>query len=374
MRGRYTIPYRQDMQLLRTTSSKTFAVLTTVLAIALPFLLSSNVRLPLNFPSAEWLTAINFALIAVIGAAAFNLLLGYAHQISVAHAAFLMLGTTASAVFGTLWGWPFFVVLLVSGLLGAIVGIIVGLPALRLRGLYLLIATLGVHFIALFAYQSFTTSFFGFDAITFQPPSLTSWIDWLPFFGSGGRGGFVISGDFRWYWVLLPISAGSVLFMSNIVRTREGRALMAVRDHDVSAALIGINVTRSKLLVFAVSSAFVAMSGALGSYFIGARSGESFPFEVVLNYSIMAIVGGFTTMQGAVLGAFFFYLTPVLLKWAFVQMPGLRSIGFLRTYAEQTNLALFGILVIVILVVRPSGLTGMWQSTKNYFAQWPYSS
>jgi branched-chain amino acid transport system permease protein len=374
MSGRYTTNYRQDMRLLRTLPQRWIAILLTIFAIALPFILELDFSPPFGLPWSAWSTTINLALIAVIGAAAFNLLLGYTHQISVAHAAFLILGTITAGWLGSLWGWPFLVVLLVAAVFGAVVGVIVGLPALRLRGLYLLIATFGVHYFALLAYRKFQIGFFGFSAMRFDPPALPSILNRLAFIDPDEEGQFRITGNFRWYWVLLPITALSVLFMINVLRTREGRAFRAIAQHDVSAALIGINVTKSKLLSFAVSSAFVSMSGALSAYYIGARGEDSFPFSVVLNYAIMIIVGGFSTMQGAVLGAFFFYLAPVLFAWARDELPLISSIDFLRRYEAETDLAIFGALIIIVLVLRPTGLAGMWQGVKRYFAQWPYSA
>ena len=146
MSGRYATDYRQDMKLLRTGPQKALAVVITLFAIALPFLLASDFRPPMNFPWSAWGSTVNLALVATIGAVAFNLLLGYTHQISVAHAAFLMLGTMVGAYLGTLVGMGFFLVLIAAAISGALVGAIVALPALRFRGLYLLVATFGVHF------------------------------------------------------------------------------------------------------------------------------------------------------------------------------------------------------------------------------------
>jgi branched-chain amino acid transport system permease protein len=372
--GRYTTDYRQDMRLLRTPSQRVWAVLIALAAIVLPFALSTSFSPPMNFPWRAWFATVNIALIATIGAVAFNLLLGYTHQISVAHAAFLMLGTMTGAWLGTINGVGFFAVLVAALVAGLVVGVIVGLPALRFRGLYLLIATLGVHFVFFLFYKLFQTHFFGFNAMRFEAPEVPSWLHWLPFISPGADGRFLIAGDFRWYWVLLPITVASVLFMANLIRTRTGRAFMAIAEHDVSASLIGIDVTRTKLLSFAVSSAFVSMSGALGAYYIGARGEDSFPFTVVLFYAIMVIVGGFASTQGAVFGAFFFYLTPVFFDWARAEVPVIRSIGLLQQYRSETNLAIFGVLIIIVLVLRPSGLAGIWQAIKGYFARWPYTT
>jgi branched-chain amino acid transport system permease protein len=374
MSGRYTTDYRQDMRLLRTRPQKVMAIAITILALVLPFILMADIAPPLNFPWRAWSSTLNLALIAVIGAVAFNLLLGYTHQISVAHAAFLMLGTMVGGYLGAVNGISFFVVLVVATAAGALVGIIVGLPALRFRGLYLLIATFGVHFVFVLIFKKFQVAFFGFSAITFPRPEIPVWLHWLPFITPDDNGQFLIRGDFRWYWVILPLTVASVLFMTNVIRTRTGRAFMAIKEHDISASLIGINVTRTKLTSFAVSSAFVSMAGAMGSYYIGARGEDSFPFLVVLNFAIMVIVGGFSSTQGAIFGTFFFYTVPVLFDWLRAEAPVIRSITFLQQYKNETNLMVFGILIVVVLVLRPTGLQGMWQSMKGYFSRWPYST
>ncbi len=373
MSGRYTTQYRQEMRLLRTPSQRVMAVILTIVAIALPFVLGLDWNPPLGFPWAAWRPAVNFALVATIGAAAFNLLLGYTHQVSVAHAAFLMLGTVVGAALGTLWHVNFLVVMVAATIAGALIGILVGLPALRFRGLYLLIATFGVHFFFLLGYRKFQTALFGFSPVTFPDPQLPSWLHGLSFINPGANGVWGFDSDFRWYWILLPLTVVSVLFMSNVIRMREGRSFMAIKEHDISASLIGINVTRAKLKAFAVSSAFVSLSGALGAYYIGARDVDSFGFHVVLNYSIMIIVGGFSTFQGAIMGAFFFYLAPVLFDWIREDTPGIRDVDFLQNYANELNLAIFGVLIIMVLITRPTGLAGIWQSIKGYWSAWPYS-
>lgn len=374
MSGRYTTDYRDEMKLLRTRSQRWWAVISAVFLLVLPFLLAADVSPPFNFPWSAWFSTINLALVASIGAVAFNLLLGYTHQISVAHAAFLMLGTVVGAWLGSMLGVHLVVVLVAAAVFGAVVGIIVGLPALRFRGLYLLVATFGVHFIFLLGYKKFQVRYFGFNAIRFDAPTVPEWLHWLPFITPDADGQFLIVGDFRWYWVLLPVTALSILFMVNIVRTRTGRSFMAIKEHDISASLIGIDVTRAKLASFAVSSAFVALSGALGSYYIGARGEDSFPFEVVLNFAIMVIVGGFASTQGAIFGAFFFYFVPVFFDWLRAEAPVLQDIAFLQQYKNETNLMVFGLLIVLVLVRWPSGLHGMWDSVKAYFSRWPYSA
>ena len=373
MSGKYRTAYKQDMALVKTAPQRWVAGAVALIAVAAPFIFEIDWTPPLGFPWATWFTAINLSLVAIVGAAAFNLLLGYTHQVSVAHAAFLMLGTMTAAYFGSVMGLSVWVVIPISMVAGAVVGAIVGLPALRFRGLYLLIATFGVHFFAFLAFKKFNVRYFGFVPMRFDPPTIPSWLHWLPFVNPDDNGEFLIKGNFRFYWLLLIAASLSILFMVNIIRSREGRAFMAVAEHDVSAALIGINVTKTKLLAFAVSSAFVSLTGVLGSYYVRARGEDSFPFSVVLFYAIMIIVGGLGSMKGAVLGSLFFYMAPVFFDWARADFPIIKDIQFLQDFQNETNLAIFGILIIVVLVLRPSGIAGIWTSIRDYAAKWPFS-
>jgi branched-chain amino acid transport system permease protein len=364
--------YRNDFRIFPSTSQRWLAVFVIAIAIATPFLLSAELTPPLGLPWKGWAPAINFALIGAIGAAAFNLLLGYTHQISMAHVALLIVGALVGAQLGAIWHANFLLVLLVATIAGALIGALVALPALRLKGLYLLVATLGVHYIALLVYSRFLVDNFGFTSIAYPEPVLPSFLARFPFYTVRNDKPFEISGNFRWYWVLLAATVGSLLFMANIVRSRIGRSFRAVGEYDVAAALIGINVTRTKLIAFSVSSAFVAFSGALGAYYVGTRGESSFDLTLVLFYAIMIVIGGFSSLQGAVFGAFFYYLAPVLLGWLREKAPGIKSVDFIQRYGPQTDLGLFGVLIILVLVLRPKGLVGLWQDIKRYFRSWPY--
>lgn len=356
--------HRDDMRMWKTPSERSWAAVTVFALLAVPFVLSADFDPPMEFPWATWFTIINTILIFALGAAAFNLLVGYTGQISLAHVAFLVLGTIAGAVVGLQWDGGFWLAVPAAALSGAVVGVIVGLPALRLRGLYLLLATLGVHFVMLLAWREYLQRNFGFVGIAFDDPTIPSWLHWLPFIDPDENGEFIIRGNFRWYWVLMPITVATLLFLVNIIRTREGRAFAAVRQRDVSAALLGVNVARSKLYAFAVSSAVVAMSGALGSYFLGARGEDSFDIQLVLDYAIIIVVGGFSSIQGAVFGSVFFWALPEWFKWAREEVPLISDIEFLSDHASEIDLAIKGLLVVIVLVFKPEGLTGVWKDAK----------
>ena len=146
-----------------------------------------------------------------------------------------------------------------------------------------------------------------------------------------------------------------------------GRSFAAVRERDASAALLGINVARTKLVAFAVSSAVVSVAGALSSYFLGARGEDSFPIQITLNYAIMIVVGGFSSIQGAIFGALFFVAMPELTSWACGELPILRDSDFLQKNAGAIDLLIFGALVVLVLVNKPDGIAGIWRDVKGWF-------
>ena len=171
----------------------------------------------------------------------------------------------------------------------------------------------------------------------------------------------------------MPIAVLSLLFLANVIRTSEGRAFAAVKARDNASSLVGVNPVRTKLVVFMLSSAFVTMSGAMQSWYLGARDESSFPFQVTLNYAIMIVLGGFSSILGAILGALFFFGAPEWIDWIRNEVPGLRSIEFLSTFKAEINLGVFGMLIVIVLVRSPEGLSGLWRRVKNYFVKWPYS-
>jgi branched-chain amino acid transport system permease protein len=374
MSGKYITHYRQDLRLFNTTPRKVVLAVGALIIIALPFIFEMEVTPPLDFPWRAWFKSINFAMAWAIGAAAFNLLLGYTGQISIAHVAFLILGALTGAIFGEAasgMGWSFFIVVPLSAVFGAIVGVIVGLPALRVRGLYLFMSTLAVHFAAIVIFKNYQVANVGFTGIRYEPPSIPSWLHWLPFINPDEDGEFLIKGDFRWYWLMLAITIITLLFMVNVLRSGEGRAFVAIRDNDVAASLLGVNVARTKLLAFAVSSAMVSVSGVVLSYFARARSDESWSIELILDVSVIAVVGGFSTILGGLLGALFFFLAPVGFNWL-RGLPFLENIEFIQSNGAAIDLSFFGLAIVVVLVFKPAGLAGFWEDIKRYFKIWPY--
>jgi branched-chain amino acid transport system permease protein len=335
------------------TALTAVAVLLTVFWV--PAVLESSAPLGVG------LDDVNFALIAVVGAVSLNLLAGYGGLLSMGHAAFLALGAFGGGAIGIKLGAPFWVTVLASGALGAAVGALVGLPALRLRGLYLLLSTLALHFIGLYLFLRYQLDAFGPAGMVFEAPSL---------------GPVTFDNDRNWYLLALAAAVGSVLIVQNLIRTREGRALIAVRDSDVAAGAAGINVGAVKLKAFALSSAVVAASGTLYAYYLGVGAHGTYTLAMVEGFYAMVIIGGMGSLGGPVVGALLYSCAPAVLSNISDNVdPSTPVLGsFLAEHSDQVAQLLFGVLIIVILVVRPAGLTSMWKSVKESVTRWPYST
>jgi len=327
----------------------------TVVLLCLPLALQQGSVLGLG------LSQVNLALVAVMAAVALNLLVGYTGLISLGHAAFFAVGAMAAGILGTQLGLPFPLVLVAGALTGAVVGTLVGLPSLRLRGLFLMLATLALHFIALFIFTRYMLANFGPSGVFYAAPSI---------------GGFEVGSDERWYFLLLVFAAGAVVLARNLVRSRHGRALVAVRDHDIAAASLGINVTRTRLVAFAVSSSLVTVAGVLYAYYLGLMTNETFTLPFVVGYFAMIIIGGMSSIGGAVVGAIAWQFLPQVVETVSIELSGTSPAlsDAVAKYQGQIVSITLGILIVLVLRYRPGGLIGLWTGARNAVRNWPYSN
>ena len=305
-----------------------------------------------------WLGIANSILIAVIGAVGLNILVGFTGQISLGQGGFLAVGAYSSAILSTRAGLPVPVAVIIAVLLTAVIGALFGLPALRLKGLYLAIATLASQEIIMFVVRrwGFLTEDKGY--IEVPRLNLFGWqIERETF-------------EVQWYWLLLPITILSVMAARNLFRTALGRSFMAVRDQDIAAEAIGVNLTRAKVTAFAVSSGFVGLSGALSAYYTETVTWERFTLDVSVLYLAMIIVGGLGSIAGSVYGAIFMMLLPALLTE--VGQAAGNSIPFLNDQLPAIKNAIFGIAIITFLLIEPRGLDRIWSRMKDYVRFWPF--
>lgn len=363
--GQFVVSYRDDHKLIRTNFVRFWWIVLTLGLLYLPFVFQSRSIFGVSLTNTQMLgmslTQINFALIAVLGALGLNLLIGYTGQISLGNAAFYAIGAIGAGVTGVQWGWPLPLVLLSAGLLGAVCGFIIGIPALRLRGLYLLIATLGLHFIANFAFLQYQNRYFGAVGVSFDDPSMF---------------GFVLDSHLRWYFVLVVIVVAALIGSKNLLRSREGRAFVSVRDQDIAAASTGINVAATRLRSFAFSSFLVSVAGALFVMYLSNAQQEIFSVLLAIQFIAMIIIGGLGSLTGSIFGALLWTLLPqVIDTTARAVGPSVPVIGgLLTTHSAQLNNIILGLIIMLILIVKPDGLNGMWKSVQRAFRQWPYTT
>lgn len=292
------------------------------------------------------LTQINLMLIAMLGALSLNFLTGCAGLISIGHAAFYATGAMTAAIFGTQFGWPFPVVLVCAAIMGALVGVLAGLPSLRVRGLYFVLSTLAVHYVVVFVYQEYQFAFFGVVGVPFAQPAV---------------GPVALSSPIRWYFFLLPVVVLVYWGLRNVLSTREGRALMAMRDHELAATAMGADVRILRLKAFALSSAIAAMAGALYAYLLTNATSETFGIGFAIQFIAMIIIGGLGSLSGSLLGAAVWLLLPTII--AGMASLASDSTGFVRVvlvdHRPQLVQMIFGLLVILLLIFAPGGMADL---------------
>lgn len=334
--------YIADAALFDSHTQKVWLVLGFALLLLFPFMASDY-----------WLYLACLVSINVASASGLNILTGYTGLVSLGQAAFMGLGAYTVAVLEVRVGSPFLLNLLAGGFVAMLGGLIVGIPSLRVKGLYLAIATIAASFIAhfLFANSAFTG---GTGGLTVPPAQL---------FGT------LLDTSFRLYWVIVPATVLMLLGASNLFRTRVGRAFIAIRDRDISAEVLGIPLLRYKLLSFGLSSFYAGVAGGLWAYFFRVVTPESFPLSMSIFFLAAIIVGGMGTILGPILGAVFMTMVPELLKLAVDLLPGGSE---LTVFLSPVRTVLFGLLIIGFLVFEPHGLAEVWRRIRRFFHLWPF--
>jgi len=347
--GQFKATYAEDSQIFPIRQDKIgFWLLMLVFGAAVPLLANEY-----------WLKAILIpVLIFSLAAIGLNILTGYAGQLSLGSAAFMAVGAFAAYNFILrIEGMPFLVALVLAGLTAALVGILFGLPSLRIKGFYLAVATRAAQFFIVWALVKF------------------------PWFSNNSSSGVVTAQDVTIlgytfatpeakYVLTFLIVAFMALLAKNMVRSSTGRAWMAVRDMDVAAQVIGFRLMRTKLLAFAVSSFYCGVAGALYAYtYIGTVEPEAFNLDLSFKILFMIIIGGVGSIMGSFLGAAFIVLLPIFLD-NFVPMIFGQSLG--AGFVSNFQLIVFGGLIIFFLIVEPHGLARLWQIAKEKLRLWPF--
>lgn len=359
-----TLDYAQDLRLFRGPWRKLGLVLLVVLYLWIPSYFSLYV-----------LGVLTLCGVYAIGTIGLNILTGYAGQVSLGHAFFFGAGAYVAAYLGANRQWPLLGYLLAAVVIGFVVGAIIGPFALRLRGNYLVIVTLGLVFLGEHLWKNWESVTGGGSGASVKAAStnIGSWN-----FKDLNVAGVGYQKEQSMFWLVWAIVAIVAILAKNLVRSRAGRAMQAVRDRDLSAEIIGVNLARYKVGAFAWSSALAALSGALFAVVTERVEVGIFNLFLSITFVAMVIIGGVGTIFGSVLGAllvfggqqFISQNSSLFLFDPLIQSSptdnGLFSIG-------EFNNILFGLFIVLFLLFEPRGLAALWLRAKTWFQTWPFS-
>jgi branched-chain amino acid transport system permease protein len=350
--GQFKSSYAEDQQIFPIRQDRIGVALLLVVAFVVVPLVGNQ----------YWLGAILTPfLIFALAALGLNILTGYAGQLSLGTAAFMAVGAFMAYNFVLRMPWlgviPSFIL---AGLCAALVGIVFGLPSLRIKGFYLAVATLACQFFVLWVIQrwGWITNYSASGVITAQT------ITFL---------GYPIVTPQAKYLFTLGIVVVMALLAKNLMRSETGRAFMAVRDMDVAASVIGIPMMKTKLLAFAISSFYCGVAGALYTYtYLGTVEPEAFTLDLSFRVLFMIIIGGVGSILGSFLGAAFITLFPIMLNVASGWLSHGLGVEIPHALISNLELIIFGGLIIFFLIVEPNGLARLWQIAKEKLRLWPF--
>lgn len=344
--GQFKSTYRADSQIFPLRQDRIgIAAMLTVAFLLVPFIASQYIFSAILIPF----------LIYALAALGLNILTGYAGQLSLGSAAFMAVGAFASYNFMLrISGMPVLLAFALGGLCAALVGVVFGLPSLRIRGFYLAAATLATQFFVVWCLTKvpWFTNHSSSGVITAQPITIL---------------GFDFDTPVRKYLLTLSIVSVMALLAKNMARTNVGRSWMAVRDMDVAAEVIGFRPMRTKLVAFAVSSFYCGVAGALYAFaYLGTVEPEAYNLDLSFRILFMIIIGGMGSILGSFLGAAFIILLPILLNVI------AHGMSLPTSVASSLELMVFGALIIFFLIVEPHGLARLWQIAKEKLRLWPF--
>jgi branched-chain amino acid transport system permease protein len=406
--------YEQEAQIFPTWIQKILVAAFVLMLFLMPFDLPVINQIPfVRFLGDEtWLRIVSRVLVLAIAALGLNLLSGVAGQVSLGHAFFMGVGACAAAYLGgeansQVWGHglPIWIWLPGAGVTAAMVGVIVSPIAVRLRGLYLAIVTLGLVFVGIhFGNMSWGRKIAGPPSLgrEFQGLDIRLWKEDEPIVNVSDDGHwlwFDVTENQKRYFFLLVLAILFTVVAKNIVRTRTGRALQAIRDRDIAAEVMGVPEFRYKVIAFAVSSFFAGVAGALLASLSGQLLSDAFNLFFSVLFIAIILIGGAGTTSGALLGTFFVVMIPrfvdEMTRWLDEAESGLSGrlsdlvltsggddFGFVANGIESQgwplsvfdwNVVLFGVLIITFLIFEPLGLFGIWVRFRNYWKRWPFS-
>jgi branched-chain amino acid transport system permease protein len=342
--------YHEDERIFRTRFMRTWFVILLILVTLM------------NFGSMAGIGAneyhyfiMNLILINLIAAIGLQLLVGFTGLLSLGHAAFMGVGAYTSALLVTNWGCPFILSILGAGLVAAFLGIIVGFPSLRIKGFYLMVATLAFQFVIDYVIIHWEGVTRGIRGIELPAPHVF---------------GISLEKNQAFFILLFILTIFLMWGAKNITRTKIGRAFIAIRDNDVSAEIIGIPIFPYKLLSFSISAFYAGIAGALFAGLLRTAIPEDYTFLHSIIFLAMVLVGGLGRLVGTVLGVIFITLVPVLLDLIVSYIANVYDPNFTILLGPLKEF-IFGGLIILFIIVEPEGLVGMWIRIRDYFKIWP---
>jgi len=287
--------------------------------------------------------------IAIIACHGLNLLTGFTGQISLGHAAFMGVGAYTSSILVS-HGVPFSVSLACAGAMAALIGMIFGIPSLRLRGLYLAMATIAAQFIIEFTIRRWDKLTGGVEGMYVEPGTL---------------GPFHFDDRIHLYYLTFVLALAVTIAAKNIIRSRSGRAFVAIRDRYLAAEVIGVNLFKYRLMSFAVSSFFAGIAGALMAQYLEVITHESFTILQSVDYLAMCIVGGLGHIMGGFFGVGFWFILERILE--------ILNTTLNSAYPDHVTWFVFGLVIILFLIFEPDGLAARWRTIRAYWKLWPFS-
>ena len=337
--------YDTDMAIVRTKTH--WVVLIAFLIILF--------TMPLYFGN-YWLGVFNLIGITLIAATGLNILVGYCGQLSIGHAGFIAVGAYTAAILTNRFELPFLVGLISAGITSGLIGLIFGIPSVRVKGFYLAITTIAAQFIIIWVINHWGLTG-GFVGITAPYASI---------------GGLVFRSESSQYYLIIGIAVLCIFFAKNLARTKVGRAFIAIRDNDLAAEVMGVNLLYYKLLAFFIGCFFAGIAGALYAHWIGSLNADHFSFTESILYVGMIIIGGLGTTIGPILGVVFIRVLQQLLTIELV--PFLESTEILPAgFASGVTPMLFGLVIVLFLILEPRGLAHRWSLFKASYRLWPFS-
>ena len=308
------------------------------------------------FMSGYQLYLVTQACLYIIAIVGLNVLTGYTGLISIGHAAMVGVGAYSTGVLAAKYGMPVFVTIPAAMVITVAVGLVFGLPSLRIRGLYLTIATIAASFIIIFILEHWESMTGGDRGLNLPPANIF---------------GVEIVTELQKFYFVIPFVVLSLLFAQNLMRTRIGRAFVAIRDGDLSAEILGVNLVRFKLYSFAISSAYAGLAGALFAYVFLALTPTLFELPISIQMLAALVIGGVASTLGPVFGALFIVLVPEIVK-SLLAIIAQGDITFAEYTAPASTLA-YGLLIIFFMMFEAQGINAIWNRFWRFVNLWPFS-